>query len=150
MEIADPEIKTILNLYHELDQSDPDDLAIQTRVMEKMKRDNKKMFDETINQKVWNIHNEKGELVPHIFKDGKFQKIPNQDDIQWGDLFCIHCKKELTEQEIDDEGEGCPLLEGGCGIHLCEDCCKRHALYNKYFYKEEIWFDLCKKCMSKK
>ena len=75
MDISDPKINTILQLNNELDPNDPDDVATQTRVLDKMTREHKKEFDEMISDKVWNIHDEQGKLVPHIFKDGIFQKV---------------------------------------------------------------------------
>jgi hypothetical protein len=156
MDIADPEIKTILQLKTDLDPEDPSDLALQTRVLAKLTREHKKVFDELINEKVWNIHDEKGNLIPHIFKDGKFiiyepKQEEEEEQRRWVDLFCIHCKKELTEQEIDEAGEGCPLDEGGCGLYLCGNCDEIYKIRKQYFLQAEIYTpDLCRKCMLKK
>ena len=81
-QIADSQLQTVIQLNNELDPDDPDDIALQTRVLEKMKREQKKDFDELISEQVWNIHDEKGNLVPHVYRDGKFQKYdpPKQDE----------------------------------------------------------------------
>ena len=78
------------------------------------------------------------------------KRNPHAGILQWGDLFCSHCQREMTEQEIQEgEGDGCPLDEGGFGMNICGKCCK--SKHVRYFYHNEIWFaDLCKKCDVKK
>ena len=102
---ADPELKAIVQMEMSFDPDDPDDMEKKNKYLAKLSREHKKDFNELINEKVWNIHDEKGNLVPHIFKDGQFIKCDdmlnngqsgtNQNDndnqivnpIQCGDLF---------------------------------------------------------------
>jgi hypothetical protein len=85
----DPELKALVQMEMTLDPDDPDDVEKKNKFLAKLTKEHKKDVDELINEKVWNIHDEKGNLVPHLYRDGKFIKYePNileEDDRQQSD-----------------------------------------------------------------
>lgn len=70
----DPELKAVVEMDMLLDPDDPDDVEKQKKYLAKLSREHERDIKELIHEKVWNIHDEKGNLVPHIFKDGIFLK----------------------------------------------------------------------------
>jgi len=70
----DSELKALVHMEMSLDPDDPDDMEKKNKFLAKLTREHEKDFNELINEKVWNIHDEKGNLVPHLFRDGKFIK----------------------------------------------------------------------------
>jgi hypothetical protein len=74
----DPELKALVQMEMTLDPDDPDDVEKKNKFLAKLTKEHKKDVDELINEKVWNIHDEKGNLVPHLYRDGKFIKYDDE------------------------------------------------------------------------
>jgi len=87
----DPELRTIVEMEMALDPEDPDDMEKKNRVLAKLAREHKKDY-ELLNEQIWNIHNENGELIPHIFRDGRFIKYEGN----------VNDRREPTDTNIID------------------------------------------------
>jgi hypothetical protein len=56
---------------------------------------------------------------------------------------CIHCRKELTEEEWDN-CHSCSDGKSNCNVIICENCEK--LSYDNYFEYANGYLDICKSC----